>query len=41
MIHLNRDDGSRVFIPYAAGLNRYVGEVTKVIDAGYEGFIFK
>jgi cyclohexanone monooxygenase len=41
MIHLNRDDGSRVFIPYAAGLNRYVGEVAKVIDAGYEGFIFK
>jgi cation diffusion facilitator CzcD-associated flavoprotein CzcO len=40
MLHLNRDDGSRVFIPYSAGLNRYVDEVDAVVRAGYEGFSF-
>ena len=32
------DDGSQVFIPYVAGLNRYVEKADAVAAKGYEGF---
>lgn len=40
MVHVNADDGSRVFIPYAGGFNRYVKAVEKVVSDGYTGFDF-
>jgi cation diffusion facilitator CzcD-associated flavoprotein CzcO len=39
MVHINKDDGSRRYKPYAAGLNRYVEEVRKVLDNDLEGFL--
>ena len=41
MVHVNADDGSRIFIPYAGGLNRYVDVVNEVVENGYEGFDFQ
>lgn len=41
MVHVNRDDDSRVFIPYAGGFNDYVARVQEVVDDNYAGFIFK
>lgn len=40
MVHVNRDDQSRVFIPYAGGLNRYVEHAERVKQGGYAGFCF-
>jgi cation diffusion facilitator CzcD-associated flavoprotein CzcO len=40
MMHINSDDGSRVFIPYAGGLGRYVEEVDDAIARNYAGFVF-
>jgi cation diffusion facilitator CzcD-associated flavoprotein CzcO len=40
MVHVNQDDGSRVFMPYVGGLDRYV-EICRGIAAGnYPGFSF-
>lgn len=39
MVKVN-DDGSRVYIPYAGGLNRYVAHCQDEADAGYPGFAF-
>lgn len=40
MVHVNSDDGSRVFMPYAAGLDRYVAEARAEAAAGYPSFRF-
>lgn len=40
MVHVN-DDGSRVFIPYVGGLNKYVARCSAVAAAGYKGFILQ
>ena len=40
MVHVNRYDGSRFFIPYAGGFDRYVKEVDKVVADDYRGFEF-
>ncbi|WP_063129700.1 flavin-containing monooxygenase [Nocardia fusca] len=40
MVHVNRDDGSRVFMPYVAGLDRYVAECDKVAADDFAGFAF-
>jgi cation diffusion facilitator CzcD-associated flavoprotein CzcO len=39
MSHLNAD-GSRVFIPYVGGFDRYVKRCREVVARGYEGFRF-
>lgn len=41
MVHVNRDDGSRVFIPYAGGFNDYVAQVDAAVKDNYAGFTFK
>lgn len=38
MVHVNKDDGSRIFIPYAGGFHNYVRRCEEVIAAGYDGF---
>jgi NAD(P)-binding Rossmann-like domain len=38
MVHVNSDDGSRVFIPYTGGLSAYVNKAREVATAGYQGF---
>lgn len=40
MVHVNPDDGSRVFMPYAAGLDRYVAKARDEVAAGYPSFRF-
>lgn len=40
MVHVNVDDGSRVFIPYAGGFHRYVAHCERVVAEGYTGFAF-
>jgi cation diffusion facilitator CzcD-associated flavoprotein CzcO len=40
MTHKN-DDGSRVFIPYAGGLNRYIDKCNQVAAQEYTGLAFK
>jgi cation diffusion facilitator CzcD-associated flavoprotein CzcO len=39
MTHVN-EDGTRVFMPYAAGMARYVEAAEQVVANGYEGFKF-
>jgi cation diffusion facilitator CzcD-associated flavoprotein CzcO len=39
MVHVNAD-GSRVFMPYVGGLDRYVREADSVAAEGYRGFRF-
>jgi len=41
MVHVNHDDGSRLFVPYCGGLNRYVTHCDRLAREGYEGFIFE
>jgi cation diffusion facilitator CzcD-associated flavoprotein CzcO len=38
MVHVNADDGSRVFQPWAAGMATYVPEVRAMTARNYEGF---
>lgn len=40
MVHVNADDGSRVFIPYAGGFDRYVRRCEEIAQAGYDGLAF-
>jgi cation diffusion facilitator CzcD-associated flavoprotein CzcO len=40
MVHVNPDDGSRVFMPYVGGLDRYVQICRDVVANGYAGFTF-
>jgi cation diffusion facilitator CzcD-associated flavoprotein CzcO len=41
MVHVNADDGSRIFQPWAAGMATYVPEVRRMTERGYEGFAFR
>lgn len=41
MVHVNADDGSRVFQPWGAGMATYVPEVRAMTAQNYEGFMFK
>ena len=41
MVHENADDGSRVFMPYTGGFDRYVRICDEVVDDDYRGFAFK
>ena len=38
MVHVNEDDGSRVFMPYVGGMDRYVQQARAMAANGYEGF---
>ncbi len=40
MVHVNADDGSRVFMPYVGGLDRYTEICRAVAENGYQGFTF-
>ena len=40
MVHVNADDGSRIFQPWGAGMATYVPEVRSMTGRGYEGFAF-
>jgi cyclohexanone monooxygenase len=40
MVHVN-DDGSRIFIPYVGGFDRYVARARDVAARGYDGFEFR
>ena len=40
MVHVNRHDGTRVFMPYVGGLDQYVARCDKVVADGYAGFAF-
>ena len=40
MVHVNADDGSRIFQPWAAGMATYVPEVRVMTASNYEGFAF-
>jgi cyclohexanone monooxygenase len=41
MVHVNGDDGTRVFQPWAAGMATYVPEVRAMTARNYEGFAFR
>jgi cation diffusion facilitator CzcD-associated flavoprotein CzcO len=41
MVHVNADDGSRVFIPYVGGFDRYVATARDIAARGYEGFLLR
>lgn len=38
MVHVNKDDGTKVFMPYAAGLDKYVAVCEKVAADGFVAF---
>ena len=38
MVHVNHEEGTRVFMPYVGGLDRYVAECEKVAANDYTGF---
>jgi cation diffusion facilitator CzcD-associated flavoprotein CzcO len=40
MVHVNEDDNSRVYIPYAAGLDRYIKYADEIAADDYRGFTF-
>lgn len=40
LVHVNADDGSRVFIPYIGGFARYFEACAEVAADGYRGFEF-
>lgn len=41
MVHVNADDGSRVFIPFAGGMNTYIERCNEVARNGFQGFDFQ
>jgi cyclohexanone monooxygenase len=41
MVHVNQDDGSRIFQPWGTGMVTYVPEVRKMTAQNYQGFAFK
>lgn len=41
MVHVNPDDGSRIFQPWGSGMATYVPEVRRMTERNYEGFRFK
>ncbi|MCW2748442.1 MAG: Cyclohexanone monooxygenase [Nocardioidaceae bacterium] len=40
MVHVNKDDGSRVFIPYAGGYQNYAARCNEIMTNGFDGFEF-
>jgi cation diffusion facilitator CzcD-associated flavoprotein CzcO len=40
MVHVNADDGTRIFQPWAGGMTTYVPEVRRMTAEGYQGFAF-
>jgi hypothetical protein len=40
MVHVNEDDGTRFFMPFAGGMGEYVPKVRDATERGYEGFVF-
>lgn len=40
MLHVNEDDGSKVFMPYPGGFDRYVTMCDEVVRDGYRGLAF-
>jgi cyclohexanone monooxygenase len=40
MVHVNADDGRRIFMPYVGGMDRYVRQANEIAANGYEGFRF-
>jgi cation diffusion facilitator CzcD-associated flavoprotein CzcO len=40
MVHVNHDDGSRIFMPYAAGMGPFVAKCREVVAADFAGFDF-
>jgi cation diffusion facilitator CzcD-associated flavoprotein CzcO len=40
MVHVNQDVGSRVFMPYVGGLDRYLEICREVVATNYDGFVF-
>jgi cyclohexanone monooxygenase len=40
MVHVNDDDGSRVFMPFAGGMGEYAPRVIEATARDYEGFVF-
>jgi cation diffusion facilitator CzcD-associated flavoprotein CzcO len=41
MVHVNKDDGSRVFQPWGTGMETYVPEVRRMTEKNYQGFAFR
>lgn len=41
MVHVNKDDGSRIFQPWAGGMTTYVPEVRRMTANHYQGFAFR
>lgn len=40
MVHVNADDGSRVFMPYTGGLARFNATCRAIAAGGFKGFVF-
>lgn len=40
MVHVNEDDGSRVFMPFTGGVNGYLAHVQEIVANGYSGLAF-
>jgi cyclohexanone monooxygenase len=40
MVHINADDGSRIFQPWAGGMTTYVPQVRRMTQDSYRGFAF-
>jgi hypothetical protein len=40
LVHVNQDDGSRIFMPYVGGLDRYTEICRAVATNDYQGFAF-
>ena len=40
MVHVNKYDGSRFFLPYAGGFNRYIKDVEDALGTEYRGLTF-
>ena len=38
MVHVNQDDGTRVFMPYVAGFDKYVAKCDEVAADDFAGF---
>jgi cation diffusion facilitator CzcD-associated flavoprotein CzcO len=41
MVHVNEDDGSRIFIPFAGGMGEYVPKVREATARGHDGLVFR
>lgn len=40
MVHVNQDDGSRVYLPYAGGMSQYVQQANEAVLNGYKSYRF-